>query len=324
MKRIAIVTPGGDAPGMNATIRAVVRKALFNGLEVYGIMRGYAGLIENEFVKLDWKSVSGIMDRGGTFLKTERYENFEDIKNISIGCNNLKKNKINGLVIIGGDGSLHGGFAIHKFSGIGVVGIPASIDNDIYGTDETVGYDTACNTAVSAIDKIKDTETSFERIFVVEVMGKKRGFIALKVGITIGAEAIVIPEVPFNRENFANELIKGRKRGMRRAIVVYAEGVGKRHEFVKYLNKKTGFIVRESILGYIQRGGAPSFRSRMLASLFGAFSVDTLSKNPEKAKMVGIRDDKIVTCELETCILKKKEIDKSLLELQRSISVFKL
>ena len=324
IKTIGIVTPGGDAPGMNAAIRATVRKALSEGLHVFGIRNGFAGLIYGEIEELDWKSVSGIMDLGGTILHTERFENFSDPENLATASEELKRNRIDGLIVIGGDGSLKGGYALHHFAKIGVVGIPASIDNDIYGTDETIGFDTACNTAVEAIKNIKDTATSYERIFVVEVMGKKRGFIALHVGLTVGAEAIIIPEEKFDSERFAQELIKGRKKGMRRAIIVYAEGAGNREEFVRFLRERTGFIVRESILGYIQRGGSPTYRSRLLGSLFGEKSIDVLLKYPEEANMVGIKDNSLTITSLKVVINNEKPINLDLLRVHRDISVFKV
>uniref|UniRef100_A0A7C4YHY0 ATP-dependent 6-phosphofructokinase n=1 Tax=candidate division WOR-3 bacterium TaxID=2052148 RepID=A0A7C4YHY0_UNCW3 len=324
IKRIAIVTPGGDAPGINAAIRAVVRKSLTLGIKTYGIKRGYAGLLDDEFIELDWKSVSGIMEFGGTILHTERFEKFNEEEYIDKACEILYKRKIDGLIVIGGEGSLSGGNRINKTGKIGVIGIPGSIDNDIYGTDETIGFDTACNTAVEAIKKIKDTSTSYERIFVIEVMGKRRGFIALNVGITVGAEAIVIPEIRFDIERFIELLNEGKKKGMKRAIIVYAEGVGGRKEFVERLSKETGLIVRETVLGYIQRGGSPTYRSRILASMFGSFGIDVLLQNPKGAKMVGIKGGTLNIIDIESAIKHPKSIDDFLLNLHRDICVFKL
>lgn len=324
IKRIAIVTPGGDAPGINTCIRAVVRKALTLGIKTYGIKRGYAGLLEDEFVELDWKSVSGIMEIGGTILHTERFEQFHKEEYVIKACEILHRRKINGLIVVGGEGSLTGGYRINKTCNIGVVGIPGSIDNDIYGTDETIGFDTACNTAVEAIRKIKDSATSYERIFVIEVMGKRRGFIALNVGITVGAEAIVIPEIKFETDRFIELLNEGKKKGMKRAIIVYAEGVSGRKEFVEKISNGTGLIVRETVLGYIQRGGSPTYRSRILASMFGSFAIDVMLQHAKNAKMVGIIGGGLQTVDLETITKHTKSIPDFLLNLHRDICVFKM
>ncbi len=310
MKRICIITPGGDAPGMNAAIRSIVRYGIKNSIEVFGAKRGYAGLTEGNIIPLNRNAVSGIIHQGGTILKTERIIEFSKEKDyIDKAYKQLKKWKIEGCIVIGGDGSFKGGLKLQKETGVSVVGIPASIDNDIYGTDETIGFDTACNTAVCAIDKIRDTATSYERVFIVEVMGKRRGFIAIDVAFGVGAEAVIIPEIKTDFDAIAENLKEGKKKGKKSAIIVLAEGAGKAHKIADIIAKKTGAIVRTTVLGYIQRGGAPTIRSRLLANLFGIEAVKIISSSNSQATMVGIRNGKIVSSLLEENLKKEKEID---------------
>ena len=314
MKRICIITPGGDAPGMNATIRAIVRYGIRNGYEVYGVRRGYAGLLEGDIFPMKREDVSGIIHTGGTILKTERKKDFSRKENIKKAHRNLKKYNIDGCIVIGGDGSFRGALALHKETSMPVVGIPASIDNDIYGTDETVGFDTACNTAICAIDRIRGTATSYERVFVVEVMGKKHGFIAVEVAFTAGAEAVIIPEIKTDYDRISHMIKEGKKKGKKSGIIVLAEGADKAHRVAQILSEKTSMIVRTTVIGYIQRGGAPSVRSRLLGNLFGIEAVKSVFSDSNPAKMVGLINDRVVISSLKENLKKEKDIDMNKLE----------
>lgn len=308
MKRIAVLTSGGDAPGMNTTIRAVVRTAIFHGLEVLGIERGYKGLIEGQVVALDRRSVSGIINVGGTILKTARCPEMRTKVGIRRAVATLRNNFIEGVVVIGGDGSLRGGWDLHRASGIPVVGIPASIDNDVSGTDYTVGWDTAVNTALDAIDKIRDTATSHERVFIIEVMGRDRGFLALQVGLGSGAEFIFVPEIRYDLKKVCDELNEAHKKGKRSSIIVMAEGAGNSSDIAQTIARRTGYEVRLSILGYVQRGGTPTAFSRYLASVFGAEAVKLLLKG-KGGSMVGMEGGKITTHKLTYAWGKRKSLD---------------
>ena len=308
IKAIGVITPGGDAPGMNSAIRAVVRTAIFLGLKVFGIERGWQGLIESEIKTMELQTVGGIINRGGTILHTHRCPEFRQKAVRKIAFANLRAFGIDGLVVIGGDGSLHAAYQLYKEFDLPAINIPASIDNDIYGTDYSIGFDTAVNTAMDAIDKIRDTATSHERVFVVEVMGRNNGFIALDVGLVSGAEAILIPEVPFNLDAIAQKLKYGQQRGKSSFIVVMAEAVGKAEDLAKQLQKKTGMDVRVTILGHVQRGGSPTALSREAACKLGARAVQLL-KEGKKALMVGMISDKLVETPAEEIIRHKKKID---------------
>ena len=319
MQKIGVVTAGGDAPGMNAAIRSVVRTAIFNGLKVVGIERGYAGLIEGKIRPLNARSVSGIINRGGTVLKTARCEKIKTEEGVKKAADNLKINKIDGLIVIGGDGSFRGASELHNASGIPVVGVPATIDNDVAGTDTTIGFDTAVNTALFTIDRIRDTATSHERVFVVEVMGRKRGFLALAVGFAEGAEFILVPELKFDIEAICKKLKEGRKKGKTSEIIVMAEGAGDSSLIVKEIKRWTGYDVRLTILGHALRGGAPTAQSRILANQFGAHAVELLLKGAKK-RMVGVKGEKIVSVDLEYSWQQKKEIDEKLYRLAEILS----
>jgi 6-phosphofructokinase 1 len=290
LKRIGVVTAGGDAPGMNAAIRSVVRTALFNGLEVVGIERGYAGLMEGKIHSLDIRSVSGIINRGGTILKTARCEEIKTPEGIQKAVQTLKDYEIDALVVIGGDGSFRGASELHQASGVPVMGVPATIDNDVYGTDTTIGFDTAVNTALFSIDRIRDTATSHERVFIVEVMGRKRGFLALAVGFAEGAEFILVPEIEFNLESICEKLLQGREKGKTSEIIVKAEGAGDSVKVAEEIKEKTGYDVRLTILGHTMRGGPPTAQSRILANQFGSHSVDLLLKGAKK-KWLELKDN---------------------------------
>jgi len=308
MKRIGVVTPGGDAPGMNAAIRSVVRSAIYNGLKVIGFERGYAGLIKGQARPMGPRSVSGIINLGGTILKTLRCEEMETHEGIEKAAEVLKDCSIDGLVVIGGDGTCRGALELHKASGIPIIGIPATIDNDVAGTDTTIGFDTAVNTALSAIDKIRDTATSHERIFVVEVMGRERGFLALEVGLAGGAETIIVPEVNFDLDKICERLESAREEGKTSEIIVMAEGAGDSREVADYIAKRTGYQVRLTTLGYLQRGGVPTAASRVLACEFGHHAVELLLKG-ERKSVVGIRGGEIVSSDLEYTCKRRKELD---------------
>jgi len=319
MQKIGVVTAGGDAPGMNAAIRSVVRTAIFNGLKVVGIERGYAGLIEGKIRPLNARSVSGIINLGGTMLKTARCEKIKTEEGVKKAADNLKINKIDGLIVIGGDGSFRGASELYNASGIPVVGVPATIDNDVAGTETTIGFDTAVNTALFTIDRIRDTATSHERVFVVEVMGRKRGFLALAVGFAEGAEFILIPELKFDIEAICKKLEQGRKKGKTSEIIVMAEGAGDSSLIVKEIKRRTGYDVRLTILGHALRGGAPTAQSRILANQFGAHAVELLLKGAKK-RMVGVKGEKIVSADLDYSWQQKKNIDEQLYRLTEILS----
>ncbi len=320
MRKIAVATTGGDAPGMNAAIRAITRLAEGTDMKIIGVHRGYCGLIEEDFEELNSRSVSGIVNLGGTILRTVRCPEMETDEGIKKASESLKKNKIDGLIVIGGDGSFRGAMALHKASGIPVVGVPASIDNDINGTDNTIGFDTAVNTALSAIDKIRDTATSHERLFVVEVMGRKRGFLALSVGLAAGAEIILVPEIPFTIDELEQTLEEGRKKGKRSSIVVMAEGAGDSRLLTERIAKDLNYEARLSVLGYMQRGGIPTATSRILANRFGEAAVNVISKD-KGAKMVGIEGNSIVVRPLSYAFEKPKPLDESLYTLSKNLAV---
>jgi len=314
MKVLGIATTGGDAPGMNAAVRAAVRTAVANGLRVVGFERGYAGILANESRFLDARSVSGIIHLGGTFLKTARADEMKTPEGISKATKVLKENQLEGLVVIGGDGSMRSACKLHEASGIPVIGIPATIDDDLAGTDATIGFDTAVNTALDAIDKIRDTATSHDRVFVVEVMGRKRGFVALEVGIGAGAEVILVPEIQYDIDKIGQMLLESHHRGKKSAIIVIAEGAGDSTNVTEELRKKTGFEVRLTRLGHVQRGGHPTAHSRLLACEMGAASVQFLLDGKRK-HMTGIKGDAVVPVDLEYASTTEKPLNERLYKL---------
>ena len=304
IKRIAVLTTGGDAPGMNAAIRSVVRCGINKKLEVVGVFRGWAGLINDETKLLDHRSVSGIINLGGTILKTERCPQFETHEGQERAYQTLKKNSIEGMVIIGGDGSFRAAHAFYKRYKVAVIGIPASIDNDVNGIDVTIGSDTAINTALVAIDNIRDTATSMERIFVVEVMGRECGFIALSVALAGGCEDVIIPEKKLNLEGVCHDIVEGNLRGKVSWIIVVAEGAGSAFEIAKKITEITSLETRPIVLGHVQRGGRPTAFSREVALRMGREAVDCLF-NGETNKAVGLSGGKIVRIDLEVAAGKK-------------------
>lgn len=306
MKRIAVLTTGGDAPGMNAAIRSVVRFAANNKVEVFGVFRGWWGLINDDCKLFDHRSVSGIINEGGTILKTARCREFLAREGQARAAETVKKHSIEGLIVIGGNGSFTAAHEFYKNFGVPSVGVPASIDNDISGVDTTIGLDTAVNTALSAIDNIRDTATSMERIFVVEVMGRESGFIALTVALCGGCEDAIIPEQKFDLVDICHSIVNGNLRGKASWIIVVAEGAGSAVEIAKNITEITSLETRPVVLGHIQRGGRPTAISRELALRLGRAAVDCLLSG-EKDKAVALNNHRIVTVDFETAI-KKKEI----------------
>jgi 6-phosphofructokinase 1 len=318
-KTIGIVTTGGDSPGMNAAIRAVTRVAHLKGLQVIGFERGWDGLLSNNFKRLTPRSVGGIIQLGGTMLHTLRCPAFEEPGGTERAAKTLSTNNVDSLVVIGGDGSFRGASDLSTKSEALMVGIPATIDNDVYGTDETIGFDTAVNTAVDTIDKIRDTAISHERLFIVEVMGRKRGFLALEVGICVGAEVILIPEKPVKLDGIIKLMEQNAKKGKRAGIIVAAEGIGDTSQLAKQIQTQTEAEVRLSILGYAQRGGSPTARSRLLASLFAEKAVE-LIVGDQGNRAVGLQNGEVVSIELKEAAEKCKPIDFRLLDVADMLS----
>lgn len=320
LKRIAVLTSGGDAPGMNACIRAVVRCALFHGLELYGIRRGYAGLLKEEIEPMTSLSVGGIINRGGTVLRTARSEEFKTPEGVRKGAKILQRYGIEGLVIIGGDGSMRGGVELSRISEVHVMGIPATIDNDIPGTDYAIGFDTAVNTALDAIDKVRDTAYSHERVFVIEVMGRHNGFIALEVGLAGGAEAILIPEVPYDLAGLLDMLHRSYERGKHSSIIVVAEGACRAEDVKNFLQAHTPYHVRAMVLGHIQRGGAPTAFDRVLATQLGVHAVERLLDGHTN-EMVGVSGGQLVSVPIEYIPTTQKTIDVRKLEIASMMAI---
>ncbi|MFP7171849.1 6-phosphofructokinase [Terribacillus sp. 7520-G] len=319
MKKIGVLTSGGDSPGMNAAIRSVVRKAIYHDLEVYGIYNGYQGLIDGNIKQLDLGSVGDIIQRGGTMLHTARCEQFKTDEGQDKGIEQLKRFGIEGLVVIGGDGSFRGAEKLTK-KGYPCIGVPGTIDNDIPGTDFTIGFDTALNTVIEAIDKIRDTATSHERTYVVEVMGRHAGDIALWAGLADGAESILIPEQPTDFNDVIERLKRGQERGKKHSIIIVAEGVGSGFEFGKRIEEATNMDTRVTILGHVQRGGSPTANDRVLASRLGAKAVDLLLEG-KSGRMVGIQNNKLVDHDILEILDRKHEIDLDMYKLSQELSI---
>ena len=315
MQNIGILTSGGDAPGMNACIRAVVRTAIQRGIDVIGIRRGYSGIFNRAFTKLDRRSVANIIQRGGTILESSRCEDMETVEGRRRGIQILQQEEIESLIVIGGDGTFRGAMAIAEESQIKLIGIPATIDNDIYGTDYTIGFDTAINTALEAIDRIRDTADAFERVFFVEVMGRSSGFIALEVGIAGGAEEIIIPEKEIALEDLCDTLGESFERGKRSSIVVVAEGNEVAHtvQIANYVHHRLKADCRVCILGHLQRGGAPTARDRVLASRLGMAAVEGIFSGKE-GHMIGEKRGETVYIPFREIFENKKEPDMCLFE----------
>jgi 6-phosphofructokinase 1 len=321
MKRIAILTSGGDAPGMNASIRAAVRAALIGGLEIFGIRWGYDGLIRGDMIPLDRRAVTNIVHQGGTILGTARSEDFRRKEGRAKAISVLRDKGIEGLILVGGEGTFRGGALLSQECQVSPVGVPGTIDNDCYGTDYTIGFDTAVNTALEAIDRIRDTATSTDLLFFVEVMGRHTGFIALESGIAGGAEEFIIPEVPMSIDELSRRLSKNFKEGKRSAIVVVAEAdrPGESFRIAREVKDKTGLDSRVCILGHVQRGGAPTARDRVLATRLGAAAVWALTSG-KGGHMVGEINGQITYTPLNDTWKKKKSLQAGLIDLLKIVS----
>ena len=320
MKRIGLLTSGGDAPGMNAAIRAVVRSGIYYGMEVYGIERGYAGLIEDNVYPMEMRSVSNIVQCGGTKLRTARCMEMLTVEGQKKAVDTLEKHGIEGLVVIGGDGSFRGAKILSEQYGVPTIGIPGTIDNDLEYTDYTLGFDTAVNTCLDIINKLRDTMTSHERVSVVEVMGRHCGDIALYSGIASGAEIIVVPEIAFDMSDIVERINRSRASGKHSNIIVIAEGVMSADDFAKQLQAVTPYSVRPTCIGHVQRGGSPSMADRMLAAQFGNKAVRLL-KEGHGNRVVGIHDNKIIDMDIIEAVSMKKKFNYELYETLQMISM---
>lgn len=319
VKTIAVLTSGGDAPGMNAAIRAVVRTAIARGLKVKGIERGYMGLLNEEIIDLQARNVSDIIQRGGTILGTARCEEFKNLEVQQQGADICRKHGIDGLVVIGGDGSYMGAKALARL-GINAIGLPGTIDLDIACTDYTIGFDTAINTAMEAIDKVRDTSSSHERCSIIEVMGRNAGYIALWCGIANGAEDILLPEkYDYNEQAIINNIIEKRKMGKKHHIIINAEGIGHSNSMAKRIEAATGIETRATILGHMQRGGSPTCKDRYYASIMGAYAVDLLIAGKTK-RVVGYKHGEFQDFDIEEALSMKKEISEYQFEISRLLS----
>lgn len=318
-KTIAILTSGGDAPGMNAAIRAVVRSSIYYGCKVYGINRGYKGLIEGDLFEMNLSSVGDIIQKGGTILKSSRCEEFKTEEGRAIGVEVLKKYGIDCLVVIGGDGSFNGA---QKLSDLGfpAIGIPGTIDNDLAYTDYTIGFDTTMNTIIDAIGKIRDTSYSHERVNIIEVMGRHCGDLALYAGLAGGAESIIVPEMDFTIDDVCDKLEQTKKRGKRHSIIVLAEGVGNAQDLGNKIVERTGVDLRVTILGHVQRGGSPSAFDRILASKMGVRAVELLLEG-KSARVIGIKDNKIIDMDIHEALSMTKTFDKDTYEMVKILSI---
>ncbi len=324
IKKIGVLTSGGDAPGMNAAVRSVVRSCVYNNIKITGILFGYQGIIDNKMKPMDARSVNNIINKGGTILKTARCEEFRSENGRKKAYDNIKKNEIDALVVIGGDGTFTGSMIFQKEFSIPIIGIPGTIDNDIYGTQFTIGYDTALNTVVNAIDKIRDTAISHNRLFFVEVMGRDAGHIAINAGIGAGAEEILVPEANMGLERLLDSLKRSEKSGKSSSIVVVAEGdkTGKNvFEIASYIEKNMPeYEVRVSVMGHMQRGGSPSCFDRVLASRMGVYAVEKLLSG-ESNSMIGVINNEMTLCPLEKAIKGKSEINKNLIRVSDILSI---
>lgn len=319
MKKIGILTSGGDAPGMNAAIRAIVRKSIYHHIEVYGIKKGFQGLIDGEIKEMTVGSVGDIIQRGGTILHSSRSEEFKTDAGQKKGIAALKKVGIEGLIVIGGNGSFHGAEKLTEH-GFPCIGLPATIDNDISGTDFSIGFDTALNTIIEAVDKIRDTATSHERIFVIEVMGREAGDLALWAGMSAGAESILIPELEDDFNEVIKRLKRGHKRGKKHSIIMLAEGVDNGFNYSKRIQEATNLDTRVTVLGHLQRGGSPTARDRVLASRFGGEAVHLLLAG-NSGRMVGIEQNTIINHPLVKAFHDRNKIETSMYELSKELSI---
>ena len=319
-KTIAVLTSGGDAPGMNAAVRAVARAALSKGIKVYGVRRGYNGLLNGDVFEMNLRSVSDILSKGGTVLYTARSPEFNTKEGVKKAADNCRKLGIDGVVVIGGDGSFRGARDLTG-EGIPCIGVPGTIDNDISSSDYTIGFDTAMNTAMEMIDKIRDTAQSHDRCSVVEVMGRRCGDIALEVGIAIGASAILVPEVPYDlKKDVIDVLLKNRETGKKHFIIVVAEGIGGIDGIVKEIEAQTGIETRATVLGHVQRGGSPTLRDRVVASRMGYRAVELLEEG-QSNRVVVMKDNHIVDYDISEALAMKKQFNTKLFNIAHEISI---
>ncbi len=319
IQTIGVLTSGGDAPGMNAAIRAVVRKAITNGVKVKGVKKGYQGLLNEEIIDMQASSVSDIIQRGGTILGTARCREFTTEEGQKKGAEICKKHGIDGLIVIGGDGSYRGAQALSK-QGINTIGLPGTIDLDIACTDYTIGFDTAINTAMQAIDKVRDTSSSHERCSIIEVMGRNAGYIALWCGVANGAEDILLPEkYDFNEQNIINNIINNRKKGKTHHIIINAEGIGHSTSMARRIEAATGIETRATILGYMQRGGSPTCKDRFFASLMGSYAADILCAGKTN-RVVGHQHGEFVDFDIDEALAMQKEIPEYQYEVSKLLS----
>lgn len=319
IKRIGVLTSGGDAPGMNAAIRAVARKAIYHDVEVVGVRYGFQGLMDGNFLEMDLGTVGDIIQRGGTMLNSARSEEFKTDEGQNRAIDQMKKHGIDGLVVIGGDGSFRGAQKLSE-KGFPCIGVPGTIDNDIVGTDFTIGFDTALNTVIEAIDKVRDTATSHERTYIIETMGRNAGDLALWAGLAGGAETIIIPEKQDSIEDVCKRLERGRQRGKKHSIIVLAEGVGTGVEYGEQIKQRTDFETRVTVLGYIQRGGSPTAQDRVLASRLGAHAVSLLLEGAA-GRMVGIQNNQLVDHDINQILEQEHTIDMDMYQLSKEISI---
>lgn len=318
IKKIGVLTSGGDAPGMNAAVRAVVRTALSKGMEVYGIHRGYVGLINGDIFKMDERSVSDIIHKGGTVLYTARCPEFRTEEGVDLARAKCEELGIEGLVVIGGDGSFRGAADLSA-KGVLCIGIPGTIDNDIACTDYTIGFDTAMNTAMELVDKLRDTSQSHDRCSVVEVMGRNAGHIAVNTGIACGATDIITKEVPYDLDAIAKTMLEKKAKGKQNFVVIVAEGIGHADEIAKVLQEKTHIETRATVLGHVQRGGSPTLRDRVEATRMGNYAVELLEQGIGN-RVVGIKDSKIVDYDIQEALSMKKPYDEKLHHIAEQIA----
>ena len=319
IKTIGVLTSGGDAPGMNAAVRAVARTAISRGIKVYGIRRGYNGLINGDIIEMNERSVSDILQKGGTCLYTARCPEFRTAEGVDKAVAKCKEIGLEGIVVIGGDGSFRGAADLSA-KGILCIGLPGTIDNDIACPEYTIGYDTAMNTALEMVDKIRDTAQSHDRCSVVEVMGRNAGYIAVNTGIACGATEIITKEMPYDLDEVAKKMLETRKTGKQHFIIVVAEGVGHSQEIAQTLQEKTGIEARATILGHVQRGGSPTLRDRVIASLMGNYAVDLLTQGIGN-RVVGMQDNKIVDFDIQEALSMQKPYETHTHEVAREIAI---
>ncbi|MBC7321537.1 MAG: 6-phosphofructokinase [Acetomicrobium sp.] len=319
LKRIGILTSGGDAPGMNAAIRAATRCAIYKGLEVIGIRRGFEGLLEGDVIPLTSRSVGGIIHRGGTILRTARSERFKKPEGQVEALDRLKKLDLQGLILIGGEGTFKGAWALSE-KGFPVVGIPGTIDNDVAGTDVTIGFDTAVNTALDAVRKLRDTASSHDRLFIVEVMGRNSGFLASMVALASGAEYVLVPEIPSDIEKLCDKLYNARRQGKTHSLIIVAEGVMSAQDLALRLKDTAGYEARVTVLGHIQRGGSPTAFDAVLASRMGACAVEALMEG-KSGVMTAVQKDEMATPPLSVAWEEKKPLSADLLSLMDMLSI---